>query len=196
MSTWLLPSSATTFISSYCVMSAREKFAKAAQTVLGRTRKSLQINTSHSASTSSRPFFEASPILPRLYLSGLKTAINVGELDRLKVTHIVTVMERPVTYFSESQSIKRRTLLHISIADAGSEDLLQHLDCTTSFIQNALNSEDSVVLVSFPPLYHNFTTPNVLLCVKSRFIVQWELAEVPQLSQRTSFPWLQKKINR
>ena len=127
-------------------MSARKTFAQVARGLLSRDGKLLQINTTTSTTIRTGTRW-ASEIMPRLYLSDVTTATNVEELDRLKVTHILTVMEQPVSCFATSRGIEKRTLLHIPIADIHSADLLQHLDQTTSFIQEALKDKDSVVLV-------------------------------------------------
>ncbi|KAJ3549615.1 hypothetical protein NMY22_g807 [Coprinellus aureogranulatus] len=68
----------------------------------------------------------ASEITPRLYLSDLWTACNPEEMERLGITHIVSIF----------------------IADRGDANILAHLEESTKFIKDALDeSEDNKVLV-------------------------------------------------
>jgi atypical dual specificity phosphatase len=145
-------------------MSAKRTFAQVAQSFIGRGskpnpngRKPLHITTTTTASIRSGTRW-ASEILPRLYLSDVMTASDVEELDRLGVTHIVTVMETPLNAFTTRGGVGKRKLLHIPIPDIHSADLLQHLDETSAFINDALNKEETVVLVRTITVYASPTT--------------------------------------
>ena len=89
----------------------------------------------------------ASLILPRLYLSDLATARRSGVLLDLKVTHIVSVMERAPKFTKDKATTERCSILHVPLQDSFSVDVLSHLDETTAFIREALAQEDAVVLV-------------------------------------------------
>ncbi|KAH8798714.1 protein-tyrosine phosphatase-like protein [Flagelloscypha sp. PMI_526] len=93
----------------------------------------------------------ASEILPRLYLSDYYTARNVETMNRLGVTHIITllepekVQEDPVL---AEKLVKEENRLRIEIADRSDVDILSWLEKTTEFIGNALrDDEKNVVLV-------------------------------------------------
>jgi atypical dual specificity phosphatase len=80
---------------------------------------------------------EASQILPNLYLSDAMTARWGDTLDRLGVTHVVCVLEEPVTYPRTKQDIK---ILHIPVSDEPSSDLLSYFENATEFISEALGT--------------------------------------------------------
>lgn len=80
---------------------------------------------------------EASQILPNLFLSDALTARWGGTLDRLKITHIISVLEEPITFPRTEQPLK---LLHISASDDSSTDLLSFMDQTTEFIKEAIGT--------------------------------------------------------
>lgn len=82
---------------------------------------------------------QASQILPNLYLSDVMTARWGDTLDRLGVTHIVCVMEEPVTYPRTKQDIK---ILYIPISDDVTSNLLSYFDSATQFIGDALGPVD------------------------------------------------------
>ncbi len=78
---------------------------------------------------------EASQILPNLFLSDAFTARWGGTLDRLKITHIISVIEEPITFPRTEQPLK---LLHIPVSDNINTDLLAFMDQTTEFIKEAI----------------------------------------------------------
>jgi len=86
---------------------------------------------------------EASQILPNLFLSDALTARWGGTLDRLKITHIISVLEKPITFPKTEQPLK---LLHIPASDSAFTDLLSFMDQTTEFIKEAIetNKQDQV----------------------------------------------------
>ncbi|RDX51222.1 phosphatases II [Lentinus brumalis] len=84
-----------------------------------------------------------SQILPRLWLSGLYTAVDEEQLIALGVTHIVSMIEYRPKY-PPSLKLKK---LHIPIQDVEGADILQHLDVTTAFITSALEDKRNTVLV-------------------------------------------------
>lgn len=84
-----------------------------------------------------------SEILPRLWLSGLYTAVDEEQLIALGVTHILSIIEHRPKY-PPTLKLKK---LHIPLQDVEGADILQHLDVTTSFIQSALEDKRNTVLV-------------------------------------------------
>ena len=80
---------------------------------------------------------EASQILPNLFLSDALTARWGRTLDRLKITHIISVLEEPVTFPKTARPLK---LLHIPASDSASTDLLSFMDQTTEFIKEAIGT--------------------------------------------------------
>lgn len=78
----------------------------------------------------------ASLILPRLYLSDLFTAQDEKELQRLGITHVISVLKSPVDLPSCIPDTNR---MHIRIDDIGEEAILEYLDDSTEFIRTALN---------------------------------------------------------
>jgi atypical dual specificity phosphatase len=84
---------------------------------------------------------EASQILPNLFLSDAFTARWGGTLDRLKITHIISVIEEPITFPRTEQPLK---LLHIPASDNVNTDLLSFMDQTTEFIKEAIRPNEIV----------------------------------------------------
>lgn len=82
---------------------------------------------------------QASKILPNLYLSDVMTARWGDTLDRLGVTHIVCVMEEPVSYPRTKQDVK---ILYIPVSDDVTSDLLSYFESATQFIGDALGPVD------------------------------------------------------
>jgi len=83
---------------------------------------------------------EASQILPNLFLSSALTARWGGTLDRLKITHIISVIENPVTFPRTAQPLK---VLHIPASDNHDTDLLSFMDQATEFIKEAIGTGKS-----------------------------------------------------
>ena len=79
----------------------------------------------------------ATQILPNLFLSDALTARWGGTLDRLKITHIISVLEEPITFPSTERPLK---LLHITASDDSNTDLLSFMDQTTEFIKEAIGT--------------------------------------------------------
>jgi len=84
---------------------------------------------------------QASQILPNLYLSDALTARWGDTLNRLGVTHIVCVMEAPVTYPRTHQDIK---ILYIPVSDSVRSDLLSYFESATEFIKDAMGIPDAL----------------------------------------------------
>ena len=80
---------------------------------------------------------EASQILPNLFLSDALTARWGGTLGRLNITHIISVLEEPITFPRTEQPLK---LLHIPASDDTNTDLLSFMDQTTEFIKEAIGT--------------------------------------------------------
>ncbi|KAJ7035600.1 protein-tyrosine phosphatase-like protein [Mycena alexandri] len=90
----------------------------------------------------------ASLIVPRVYLSDYFTARDPKQLSRLKITHVVSVLEREPTI---PDYIPDNHKLHISVADRADVDIQQYLTQTTAFITAALeeNEENNVLVHCF-----------------------------------------------
>ncbi|PIL24662.1 hypothetical protein GSI_12546 [Ganoderma sinense ZZ0214-1] len=87
----------------------------------------------------------ASEVLPRLWLSGLYTAVDEEQLVAIGVTHIVSILEQRPKYPASLK--KQLKTLHIPLQDLDTADILQHLDATTAFIKSALEDKRNTVLV-------------------------------------------------
>jgi len=86
----------------------------------------------------------ASCVRDRLYLSDYSTANSDGELERLGVTHIISVLERT---FPSSERVPPANRLVIPVADKSSEDILTYLDATTAFIRERLAEDEANVIL-------------------------------------------------
>ncbi|KAF5344271.1 hypothetical protein D9758_012332 [Tetrapyrgos nigripes] len=112
----------------------------------------------------------ASLILPQLFLSDYSTALDVKELSRLGITHVLSVVgfepgipdtvpvlvstssdnTKPTSSAQQSTASSRRTLkkLHIALEDTPQANLLGRLEETTEWIKKAIEeSKDNKVLV-------------------------------------------------
>lgn len=88
----------------------------------------------------------ASPITPRLYLSGYWTARNQNKLKELGITHVISVIEH-IPNLPEAILQTRR--FHLPLPDLAETNILEHLDATTAFITAALEeNETNKVLVN------------------------------------------------
>ena len=58
-------------------------------------------------------------------------------LDRLKITHIISILEEPATSSKTARPLK---LLHIPASDDVSTDLLSFMDQTIEFIKEAIGT--------------------------------------------------------
>ncbi|KAI0730704.1 protein-tyrosine phosphatase-like protein, partial [Earliella scabrosa] len=85
-----------------------------------------------------------SEIVPRLWLSGLATAIDDEQLIALGVTHIVSAIEQRPPY---PRTLPKLKTLHVPVQDVNGADILQYLDTTTAFIKSALEDPRNTVLV-------------------------------------------------
>ncbi|KAJ7173731.1 protein-tyrosine phosphatase-like protein [Mycena filopes] len=90
----------------------------------------------------------ASLIIPRVYLSDYFTARDEKQLSRLKITHVVSVLDRDPTI---PECIPDDRRLRIPIADRIDVDIQQYLTQTTEFITAALaeNEENNVLVHCF-----------------------------------------------
>jgi len=89
---------------------------------------------------------EASEITPRLYLSDLWTACDTATIEKLGITHIISVIElRPPL----PESIPPSHRLHITLPDSSDANIGVHLEDSVKWIINALGeNESNKVLVS------------------------------------------------
>ncbi|KAF7317893.1 hypothetical protein MKEN_00877200 [Mycena kentingensis (nom. inval.)] len=81
----------------------------------------------------------ASLIVPQLYLSDYWTAHDEKDILRLKVTHVVSVIDREPTL---PDCIPAERRLRISITDRASANISEHLSQATEFISAAINESD------------------------------------------------------
>ncbi|KAJ2914655.1 hypothetical protein MD484_g5766, partial [Candolleomyces efflorescens] len=87
----------------------------------------------------------ASQITPRVYLSDLWTACDEKEMERLEITHVISVIEhRPA--LPDQIPIHRR--LQVFLADRSDANILIYFEETNKFIMDALaENETNKVLV-------------------------------------------------
>jgi atypical dual specificity phosphatase len=158
---------------------------------------------------------EASQILPNLFLSDALTARWGGTLDRLKITHIISVLEEPITFPRTEQPLK---LLHIPASDSINTDLLSFMDQTTEFIKEAIgiNKQDHVqpsttslsateeIIDSEPPISSGPTQENRVLvhCLagmsrSATIVIAYLLATTPMTAvEATGFVRSKREIVR
>lgn len=87
-----------------------------------------------------------SRILPRLFISDIFTARNPDDLQRLGITHILSLVSFAPVFPDTAVSIRKR--FHVAIEDDPAVDILQHFSTTTEFIRVALaEAPDTTVLV-------------------------------------------------
>ncbi|KAI5124210.1 hypothetical protein M0805_005060 [Coniferiporia weirii] len=89
----------------------------------------------------------ASQVLPRLYLGDFNDASDESELIRLRVTHVLSVLETPPSFDFKSGHGTTLKKLHLPMKDSFAANIHRHFDTSTSFIREALAEPDSVVLV-------------------------------------------------
>lgn len=88
-------------------------------------------------------------IVPRLYLSDLHIAQDPVVATSLGITHIISVLDFNPTFPSEMQHVEK---MHVRLSDSFREKITPHLDNTTAFIREALESNsENKVLVRPPP---------------------------------------------
>ncbi|KAH6916021.1 protein-tyrosine phosphatase-like protein [Coprinopsis sp. MPI-PUGE-AT-0042] len=82
----------------------------------------------------------ANQVRDRLYLSDYWTARNPEEVERLGITHVVSIMEGcpviPTTILSQNR-------VWINIMDTSETEILIHLESTTEFIKKALEEDEN-----------------------------------------------------
>jgi atypical dual specificity phosphatase len=78
---------------------------------------------------------EATQIVPNLYLTDFLTACSESTLSELGITHVISVIRFPVTFFEKFTTLHH---LRIPLEDDHDADLFSHLDTTTKFIGDAL----------------------------------------------------------
>ena len=88
---------------------------------------------------------KASEIVPRLWLSGLYTAVDEDQHVAIGVTHVVSLIEQRPKY---PRTLPKLKTFHIPIQDVEGADILRHFDATNAFIRAALEDDDrNIVLV-------------------------------------------------
>lgn len=95
--------------------------------------------------TSVSPIRHPDLIIPRLYLCDLYTAQDPVVAASLGITHIVSVLDFVPTFPNEMQHIEK---MHVRLSDNFREKITPHLEHTTAFIREALESDpENKVLV-------------------------------------------------
>lgn len=145
--------------------SRKRRFAEAARSVA--ILLSRQRGTPLSFSGVGQASSEPSLIIPRLYLGDYLDANDGVRLKSLGVTHVLSVLEDPPTFFDFAEDYRASLkTLHIPLQDSFRANILQHLDRTTEFIREALENPSSIVLVRMP-VYILSCMP-MLICVPPR----------------------------
>jgi len=84
-------------------------------------------------------------IIPRLYLSDLHVAQDPAVAASLGITHIISVLDFKPTFPDEMEHIEKK---YVRLSDSFREKITPHLDDTTAFIRDALESNpENKVLV-------------------------------------------------
>lgn len=94
----------------------------------------------------------ATAITPRLYLTDYHTARTPGKLARLGVTHVVSAIEFDTTDVFPLQV----QVLRVPVRDAVEEQICEWFDRVVEFIKEALDKEDTKVLVRLGSLSSSF----------------------------------------
>lgn len=105
---------------------------------------------------------EITCILPGLYLSSLMAARNSTTLADLQITHIVTILDFPVSF-----SPWRGDRLVLNLADGTESDLLSRLDECVDFIQGGVKDGGKVLVHCMQGLSRS-------VCVVVGFLVRVE----------------------
>ncbi|OJA21558.1 hypothetical protein AZE42_03247 [Rhizopogon vesiculosus] len=99
----------------------------------------------------------ASAITPRLYLTDYHTARTPGKLARLGVTHVVSAIDFDITGMFPPQV----QVLHVPVRDTVEEQICEWFDCVVEFIKEALDKEDTKVLVH---CFQGISRSPILIC--------------------------------
>lgn len=115
--------------------------------------------------TSRRPRDDADPshgravtsITPRLYLTDYYTARTPGKLASLGITHIVSAIEFDITDIFPPHI----QVLHVPVRDAAEEQICRWFDPVVKFMKEALDKEDTKVLVH---CFQGISRSPILIC--------------------------------
>lgn len=105
---------------------------------------------------------EITPIRPGLYLSSLMAARNPNSLADLRITHILTILDFPVSF---SPWNGRRLVLRLT--DGTDSDLLSRLDECVDFIESGIKGGGRVLVHCMQGLSRS-------VCVVVAFLVRVE----------------------
>jgi atypical dual specificity phosphatase len=86
---------------------------------------------------------QANEIIPRLYIADIYTATDVSTLERLRITHVVSVV------FQEDEdtwpsNIKR---LSLPIKDTRLSDMSRYFDRSVEWIKNAMDEDENANVI-------------------------------------------------
>jgi hypothetical protein len=105
----------------------------------------IQKTTSRRSKNNADPLHgrAATAITPRLYLTDYHTARIPGKLARLGVTHVVSAIDFDITGVFPPQV----QVLHVPVRDSAEQQICEWFDPVVEFIKQALDREDTKVLV-------------------------------------------------
>jgi len=98
----------------------------------------------------------ATAITPRLYLTDYHTARAPGKLTRLGITHVVSAIDFDITGVFPPQV----QVMHVPVRDSVEEQICEWFDRVVEFIKEALDKEDTKVLVRLGLLSSYFVGTN------------------------------------
>ncbi|KAG1726086.1 protein-tyrosine phosphatase-like protein [Suillus paluster] len=99
----------------------------------------------------------ATAITPRLYLTDLYTARLPGNLTRLGITHIVSAIDFDITDVFP----RHVQVLHVPVRDSADVQICEWFDPVVKFIKEALDKEDTKVLVH---CFQGISRSPILIC--------------------------------
>jgi len=99
----------------------------------------------------------ATAITPRLYLTDYHTARTPGKLARLGVTHVVSAIDFNITGVFPPQV----QVLHVPVRDSVEVQICEWFDPVVEFIKEALDKEDTKVLVH---CFQGISRSPILIC--------------------------------
>jgi len=85
---------------------------------------------------------QATEIIPRLYVTDMYTATDAPTLERLRITHVVSVVDQET--YPYPSNVKH---LHLPIADEISSNMARYFDDVVEWIKNAMDEDESANVV-------------------------------------------------
>ncbi|KIM89326.1 hypothetical protein PILCRDRAFT_813256 [Piloderma croceum F 1598] len=88
---------------------------------------------------------QANEIIPRLYIADMYTATDAPTLERLRITHVVSVVFDDFGNICTCPSNVKQ--LSLPIEDKSSSDMSRYFDRAVEWIQNAMDEDENVNVV-------------------------------------------------